>query len=358
MNTAGDYGYMAQALQLAERGLYTTDPNPRVGCVVVQQGVVVGEGWHQFAGGPHAEVVALAQAGERAQGATAYVSLEPCSHHGRTPPCTDALINAQVGRVVTAMIDPNPRVAGSGLARLKIHGIAVESGVLEAQALALNPGFVTRMRKGLPYVRCKLAMSLDGRTAMACGESKWITGAAAREDVQRYRARSSAIITGIGTVLADNPSLTVRLQGEHKEPLRVVVDSRLRVAMDAQIFAGSANTLIASTQTAASGPANIVTLPGTEGRVDLQALLQYLALQEHNEVLIEAGPTLSGAFLSGGLVDELIIYVAPHLMGSKAQGLFHLPALEQLADRIALDITDIRAVGRDWRIVARPSRSS
>lgn len=353
---ADDYRYMAQALQLAERGLYTTDPNPRVGCVVVRQDVVVGEGWHQFAGGPHAEIIALQQAGDRAQGATVYVSLEPCSHFGRTPPCADALIEAQVGRVVAAMMDPNPDVSGAGIARLKAKGVEVELGVLEAQACALNPGFVKRMRIGLPYVRCKVAMSLDGRTAMASGESKWITSPPARADVQHWRARSSAIVTGSGTVIADDPSLLVRLEQPHRQPLRVVVDSRLRIPMDAQIFSAAGKVLIATAQTepmAYSSLAEVVSLPNAQGRVDLEALLRFLATQQLNEVLIEAGPTLSGAFLSAGLVDELVIYIAPHLMGSTAQGLFHLPALASLADRIELDVTDIRAVGADWRIVAR-----
>lgn len=359
MALADDYRYMAHALQIAARGLYTTDPNPRVGCVVAQRDVVVGEGWHEFAGGPHAEVIALMQAGGQARGGTVYVTLEPCSHHGRTPPCVDALIEAGVRRVVAAMMDPNPLVSGAGFARLKAHGIEVESGVLEAQASALNPGFVKRMRTGLPYVRCKVAMSLDGRTAMASGESKWITGPAARADVQHWRARSSAIVTGSGTMLADDPSLLVRLDQPHGQPLRVVVDSLLRTPFDACVFAGGAKTLIAtarSDEMAYTASADVVSLPGTEGRVDLHALLQYLAKQQYNEVLIEAGPTLSGAFLTAGLVDELVIYIAPHLLGSNARGLFHLPALEKLADRIDLDITDMRAVGPDWRILARIQR--
>lgn len=359
MALADDYRYMAHALQIAARGLYTTDPNPRVGCVVAQRDVVVGEGWHEFAGGPHAEVIALMQAGGQARGGTVYVTLEPCSHHGRTPPCVDALIEAGVRRVVAAMMDPNPLVSGAGFARLKAHGIEVESGVLEAQASAINPGFVKRMHTGLPYVRCKVAMSLDGRTAMASGESKWITGPAARADVQHWRARSSAIVTGSGTVLADNPSLLVRLDQPHGQPLRVVVDSRLRTPLHAHICAGGAKTVIVtagSDEMVYAASADVVSLPGTDGRVDLHALLQYLAKQQYNEVLIEAGPTLSGAFLAADLVDELIIYIAPHLLGSSARGLFHLPALEKLADRIDLDITDMRAVGPDWRILARIQR--
>ena len=359
MVVADDYRYMARALQIAARGLYTTDPNPRVGCVVVQRDVVVGEGWHEFAGGPHAEVIALKQAGDQARGGTVYVTLEPCSHHGRTPPCVDALIDAGVRRVVAAMMDPNPLVSGAGFARLKAQSIELESGVLEAQSSALNPGFIKRMHTGLPYVRCKVAMSLDGRTAMASGESKWITGPAARADVQHWRARSSAIVTGSGTVLADNPSLLVRLDQPHGQPLRVVVDSRLRTPLHAHICAGGAKTVIVtagSDEMVYAASADVVSLPGTDGRVDLHALLQYLAKQQYNEVLIEAGPTLSGAFLAADLVDELIIYIAPHLLGSSARGLFHLPALEKLADRIDLDITDMRAVGPDWRILARIQR--
>lgn len=356
-----DYQFMVRALRLAERGLYTTDPNPRVGCVLVRDGEIVGEGWHERAGGPHAEIRALAQSGERARGATAYVTLEPCCHHGRTPPCSDALIRAGVARVVVAMADPNPRVAGQGLAQLAAAGIAVESGVLRTQAEALNPGFIMRMRRGRPFVRCKLAMSLDGRTAMASGESKWITAEAARHDVQHLRARSSAIMAGIGTVLADDPSLTVRLEGvDTRQPLRVVVDSRLRIPSKARLLDAPGRTLIA---TASQEPlrdaalirdnVSIIVRPASQGGVDLPAVMAYLADQEINEVLVEAGPTLNGALLQAELIDELIIYMAPHLMGDAARGLFYLPELVSMDQRIGLEILDIRAVGRDWRITAK-----
>lgn len=353
---------MARALKLARRGLYTTDPNPRVGCVIVRDGDIVGEGWHARAGEPHAEVHALRAAGERARGATAYVTLEPCCHHGRTPPCTDALVQAGVARVVAAMPDPNPKVAAQGVAALAQAGIAVDVGVLQTEAEALNPGFLQRMRAGRPWVRVKLGASLDGRSAMASGESKWITGAAARADVQRLRARSSAILTGSGTVLADDPALTVRLPGASRQPLRVVVDSRLRIPPSAQLLAGGGPVLVATavdTPVAAQLRARgveIVPLPSAAGRVDLPALMVELARREINEVLVEAGAALNGALLAAGLVDELVLYVAPILMGDRARGLFHLPGLEKLADRVALEIQGVRAVGKDWRIVAHVVR--
>ena len=364
MSTADDHRYMAQAIRLAGKGLYTTDPNPRVGCVLVQGQEVVGEGWHVRAGAGHAEVHALQAAADRAKGATAYVTLEPCSHHGRTPPCCEALIEAGVSRVVVAMPDPNPRVAGEGLARLQAAGIAVESGLLQTQAEALNPGFLMRMREGRPYVRAKLAMSLDGRTAMASGESQWITAAAARHDVHRLRARSSAIVTGIGTVLHDDPSLTVRLPddaGQYGElPLRVVLDSQLQMSPQAKMLSQSGPvrvmTLNAETpkaETLRAAGAEVIQVAAKGSRIDLAAMLRQLAADERNEVLLEAGATLSGAMLQAGLVDELVIYMAPLLMGDSACGLLHLPGLENMADRIELEITDIRAVGHDWRITAR-----
>jgi len=362
---------MTQAIRLAERGLYTTRPNPRVGCVLVLNGAVIAEGWHHRAGGPHAERVALAAAGTRARGATAYVSLEPCCHQGRTPPCSDALIEAGVARVVAAMEDPNPLVAGQGLAQLAQAGVQVESGLLEAQAQALNPGFVKRMTQGLPWVRCKLAMSLDGRTALASGESQWITGAAARRDVQRLRARSEAIVTGIDTVLADDPSLNVRLDptdlpsleaGETVlQPLRVVLDSRLRMPASARMFELPGQILVLCIDSDPSHAVGLETagarvqpLPEARGQVDLEAAFRYLAQQEINEVLLETGPTLAGAALGAGLVDELIVYMAPHLLGDTARGLFSLPVLRHMRQRLELEITDIRAVGGDWRIQARP----
>lgn len=364
---------MARALRLAERGLYTTQPNPRVGCVLAHGEDVVGEGYHRRAGEPHAEVLALAAAGERARGATAYVTLEPCCHQGRTPPCSDALIQAGVTRVVAAMRDPNPRVAGKGLDQLARAGIQVECGLLEEQARDLNAGFSKRMTQGLPLVRCKLAMSLDGRTAMASGESQWITSAAARRDVQLLRARAGAILTGIGTVLADDPALTVRLNPEEipgfasgevpPQPIRVVLDSHLRMPARARMLELPGRTLLLCLAQAQNTPqvallegrgAEPRRMPGRDGRLDLEAVLRLLAELECNEVLIEAGPTLAGSALDAGLVDELVIYMAPHLMGDGARGLFSLPAIRHMRERILLEILDLRAVGDDWRIRARP----
>ncbi len=356
--------YMARALQLAERGLFTTCPNPRVGCVIVNNGNVVGEGWHQRAGEGHAEVNALLAAGQYAAGADCYVTLEPCSHFGRTPPCADSLIKAGVKRVYVAMADPNPIVAGTGIEKLKQAGMEVVTGVLEAQAQKLNPGFIMRMQAKRPFVRSKLAMSLDGRTAMASGESQWITGAAARIDVHKLRARSSAIITGIGTVLSDNPSLTVRpegadwypKQGKVRQPLRVVVDSQLRTPKDAGLFATDSKVVIATTlhQPSIDIDAEVLTLPAIDKQVDLSALMTHLAGLGMNEVMVEAGPVLNGALLSAGLIDEMVIYMAPKLMGNTANGLFNLPAIQTMAQNIDLQISDIRAVGDDWRITAQP----
>jgi diaminohydroxyphosphoribosylaminopyrimidine deaminase/5-amino-6-(5-phosphoribosylamino)uracil reductase len=355
--------YMAHALQLAERGLYTTCPNPRVGCVIVKDDQVVGEGWHQRAGDAHAEINALSDAGNQAAGADCYVSLEPCSHFGRTPPCADALIKADIKRVFVAMKDPNPVVAGTGIAKLEAAGIEVTVGILEQQAEVINLGFCQRMRKSRPYVRSKLAMSLDGRTAMASGESKWITGTEARLDVQKMRASSSAILTGITTVLADDPALTVRPDGANwypentnvRQPLRVVVDSQLRTPSTAGLFDDKGKVLIATTvEKSSSLTAEIITLPSNNGQVDLTALMTYLASQGINEVMVESGPILNGALLSEQLIDELVIYMAPKLMGDKANGLFHLPAITTMAQNLELDILDITPVGKDWRITAKP----
>ncbi len=357
---ADDARHMARALQLARRGLNTTDPNPRVGCVVVKDGVVLGEGWHERAGEPHAEVHALNAAGAKARGATAYVTLEPCCHHGRTPPCSLALIRAGVRRVVAAMRDPNPAVAGKGIEELERHGIATHVGFMQAEAEALNPGFVSRMRRGRPFVRIKLAASLDGRTALAGGESKWITGEPARLDVQKWRARSSAILTGVGTVLADDPRMNVREIPTSRQPLRVVLDSAFRMPPTAQILRTAGSTLVVGTRSdperaaalRAAG-AEIAILPHAQKQVDLKALMQLLAAREINEVTVEAGATLVGALLREGLADEVIVYYAPHLLGSDARGMFTLPPLLQMADRIGLGITDVRAVGKDWRVIAK-----
>ncbi|WP_443692318.1 bifunctional diaminohydroxyphosphoribosylaminopyrimidine deaminase/5-amino-6-(5-phosphoribosylamino)uracil reductase RibD [Pseudomonas protegens] len=362
-----DAHYMARALELARKGRYSTHPNPRVGCVIVRDGQVVGEGWHVRAGEPHAEVHALRAAGELARGATAYVTLEPCSHHGRTPPCADALVNAGVARVVAAMQDPNPEVAGRGLQRLAQAGIDTHGGVLEGEARAINKGFLKRMEHGLPYVRVKLAMSLDGRTAMAGGESQWITGPAARSAVQRLRAESSVVLTGADTVLADDARLTVRaaelgLDAEQtalamsRPPLRVLIDGRLRVPLDAPFFkAGPAlvATCAAVEEQYANGPECLI-VPGPDGQVDLRRLLLELAARGVNEVLVEAGPRLAGAFAQQGLVDEYQIFVAGKFLGSSARPLLDWP-LAQMSQAPLLKIIEMRAVGDDWRVTAIPA---
>jgi diaminohydroxyphosphoribosylaminopyrimidine deaminase/5-amino-6-(5-phosphoribosylamino)uracil reductase len=362
-----DAHYMARALELARKGHYTTHPNPRVGCVIVRDGQIVGEGWHVRTGEPHAEVHALRAAGENARGATAYVTLEPCSHHGRTPPCADALVNAGLARVVAAMQDPNPEVAGRGLQRLEQAGIQTRSGVLEGEARKLNEGFLKRMEHGLPFVRVKLAMSLDGRTAMASGESQWITGPAARSAVQRLRAQASVVLTGADTVLADDARLTVRadelgLDAEQaalamsRPPLRVLIDGRLRVPLDAPFFkAGPAlvATCVAVEEQYANGPECLI-VPGADGQVDLRKLLLELATRGVNEVLVEAGPRLAGAFAQQGLVDEFQIFIAGKFLGSTARPLLDWP-LTLMGDAPQLKITDIRAVGDDWRVTAIPS---
>jgi diaminohydroxyphosphoribosylaminopyrimidine deaminase/5-amino-6-(5-phosphoribosylamino)uracil reductase len=358
-----DMRHMARAIHLAKRGLYTTDPNPRVGCVIVRNGQVVGEGWHMRAGEPHAEVHALAAAGHEARGATAYVSLEPCCHHGRTPPCSEALAKAGIARVVAAMPDPNPRVARQGIADLERAGIQVDIGLLQAEAEHLNPGFISRMVRGRPYLRVKLAASLDGRTALSNGESKWITGEPARVDVQDLRARSSAILTGIGTVLADDPSLTVREFDIGRQPLRVVVDGHLSMRADARMLTLPGKTLVVTAENDSDqaealmrAGAEVVVLRAGPDRVDLPVLMQDLAIREVNEVLVEAGATLCGNLLQANLVDELVVYLAPHLLGSPARGMFNIPGLESMQNRIALDIRDVRAIGNDWRITAHVIR--
>ncbi|MBI5750833.1 MAG: bifunctional diaminohydroxyphosphoribosylaminopyrimidine deaminase/5-amino-6-(5-phosphoribosylamino)uracil reductase RibD [Hydrogenophilales bacterium] len=359
MFSSDDHRFMAQALRLAERGLDSASPNPRVGCVIVREGQVLGEGWHERAGAPHAEVHALQQAGEQARGATVYVTLEPCSHHGRTPPCADALIAAGVGRVVAAMRDPNPQVAGQGMARLEQAGVTVEVGLMEQQARELNIGFVSRMTRRRPWVRLKAAASLDGKTALNNGVSKWITGPAARTDVQHWRARSCAILTGIGTVLADDPQMNVREIETKRQPLRVIVDSSLKTPPSAKILAGG-NVLIACAmddavkmQALCSAGAKVLVLAGSNGRVDLARLLQVLAEREVNELMIEAGATLNGALLNAGLVDEIVLYLAPVLMGDAARGLFALPELQQMDQRKTLAVQDVRLVGQDIRVLAR-----
>ena len=355
-----DAQFMARALQLARRGLFTTEPNPRVGCVIVKDGLVVGTGWHERAGEPHAEIHALKTAGERARGATAYVTLEPCCHQGRTPPCTRALIEAGVARVVAAMADPNPQVAGKGMEALRQARIDVETGLMQTQAEALNPGFISRMRRGRPYVLAKLAVSLDGRTALAQGESRWITGTAARADVQALRARSSAIVTGIGSVLADDPSLNVREFDIGRQPLRVVVDSTLRMPPTAKMLSLPGSTLIVTARQHAddadrllAAGAEVLYLPAADGHVDLLGLMGHLAAREVNDLMVEAGARLCGALLAAGLIDEIVIYYAPHILGSTAHGMFAMPGLENMQQRHALKIQDVRAIGDDWRVTAR-----
>lgn len=364
-----DRAMMARAIQLAAKGRFTTRPNPNVGCVIVNDaGEIVGEGWHQRAGGPHAEVHALRMAGDKARGATAYVTLEPCSHYGRTPPCAKALIDNGLKRVVAAMTDPNPQVAGRGLNMLKEAGIAVASGLLEPQARALNPGFLTRMERQRPYVRLKLAASLDGKTALANGESKWITGPAARRDVQRLRALSCAVITGIGSVLADDPSMNVRqseLGGLAEtltedaliQPLRVVLDSNCRMPRDAKLLSIESPVLLVSCQEysedfKAKLPAHVacLQLPSVNGRVDLTALLAHLGAQ-HNQVLVEAGATLCGAFIEAGLADELVLYQAPKILGAHGRNLLNLPDYQQMSDIPQLTLSDRRQLGTDTRMI-------
>ncbi|KOR43513.1 riboflavin biosynthesis protein RibD [Xanthomonas oryzae] len=358
--SADDHRWMAQALRLAERGAYTTRPNPMVGCVIVRDGVCVGEGFHQRAGGPHAEVFALRAAGELARGATAYVTLEPCAHYGRTPPCALALIEAGVTRVVAAMADPFPQVNGGGFALLREAGIEVLSGVMHAQARTLNQGFLSRVERGRPWLRVKLGASLDGRTALASGQSKWITGADARADVQRWRARAGAILTGAGTVLADDPSMTVRLGDDIAcvPPLRVVLDAGLRTLACKNIRNGDAPTLYlhgdAVAATALDGAA-YAALPLHVGRFDLSAVLALLAERDINEVHVEAGATLSGALLQAGLVDELLVYMAPVLLGDTARPLLAGLGIETMAQRYELQLRDVRQLGQDLRLRYAPS---
>jgi diaminohydroxyphosphoribosylaminopyrimidine deaminase / 5-amino-6-(5-phosphoribosylamino)uracil reductase len=354
-----DHQHMSRAFELARRGLYTTDPNPRVGCVLVKDGSVVGEGWHERAGGPHAEAAALAHAGTGAHGATAYVTLEPCDHHGRTPPCSLALIAAGIRRVVYTLDDPNPAVAGNGAARLRAQGIAVESGLMAAEAESLNPGYLKRRRTGRPFVRVKVAASLDGRTALASGESRWITSRPARTDVQYLRARSSVVLTGIGTVLADDPALNVRIEESRRQPLRVVLDSSLRTPPGARIINRQGAVLVAATHDTAERRdalqrkgVEVVLVPRAGGRPDLAAMLDLLGQREANEVWVEAGATLAGAFVRERLFDELVVYLAPTLLGPDARPLLDLPALAQLEGRQRLRFTECVPVGDDLRITA------
>jgi len=358
--TAEDAVYMARALELAHLGMNTTDPNPRVGCVIVKNGKIISEGWHERAGGPHAEIIAIENAHQdHLYGATVYVTLEPCSHHGRTPPCVDALLKTRPQRVVIAMEDPNSLVAGSGIRALEEAGIVVAVGLMEAEAKALNPGYISRMTKKRPLVRVKLATSLDGRTALESGVSKWITGEDARRDVHRWRARSSAILTGVSTILMDDPSLNVRYNACKRQPLRIVLDSNLRISPDARVIKIEGKTLIvtasqdhaAATRLQDAG-AEVLIVATKSSRIDLHALMLDLVAREINEIHIEAGATLCGALLYAGIVDEIVLYLAPHLLGADGRGMFKFPALEKMADRYKLKIRDVRAVGEDWRVIA------
>lgn len=358
---------MSRALQLARRGLYTTHPNPRVGCVIVKDNQIMAEGWHQQTGGPHAEVHALNIAGEKARGADCYVTLEPCVHTGKTPPCTDAIITAGIKRVVIAATDPNPKVAGKGVDALTQAGIITETGLMQTPAQALNPGFEMRMRKGRPYVRCKLGMSVDGRTAMADGKSQWITGEAARADVQRLRARSSAILTGINTVLADDPSLTVRdTDTLGRQPLRIILDRRLRIPGEAKLFSQPGETLVFTVygcpdkeRALIKAGHPVIRIDGSGEKDFLLGVLYYLAKEnEVNEILVESGPTLAGSLLQAGLVDELIIYMAPVLLGHEAKALLNLSGIKSMDARMKLEFTDIRMVGQDFRITLKPVTSN
>ena len=355
---------MAVALKLAAKGLFSPHPNPRVGCIITRGQIILGRGRHEFAGGEHAEIAALRDAREDVKGTTAYITLEPCSHHGRTPPCTEALLGAGVSRIVVASADPNPQVNGQGLKELSNAGVAVETGLMAGEAEVLNPGFFMRMRKGRPWVRVKTAISMDGRTALGNGDSKWISSEDSRRDVQKWRARSSAVLTGIGTVLADNPAMTVRLdnsrhgqdgQAPGRQPLRVIADSRWRTPVDSAILADPATVIIAGTRDVAVPPeleaigAQCISLPAITGRTDLVALLCRLAEMELNEIQVEAGGRLCGSLLKDRLVDELLIYQAPHLLGEGGPGPFTSRPLESMDERTHLKLLETRRFGEDWR---------
>jgi diaminohydroxyphosphoribosylaminopyrimidine deaminase/5-amino-6-(5-phosphoribosylamino)uracil reductase len=359
-----DERYMRRALDLAARGLNSTDPNPRVGCVIVREDRIVGEGWHERAGEPHAEVNALRAAGAAADGATVYVTLEPCSHTGRTPPCASALVAARVRRVVYAVGDPNPRVNGAGAAALRDAGIEIAGGVLGSEARALNPGFFKRLLTGLPWVRVKLGASLDGRTALANGESRWITGKAARQDGQRYRARSSVVLSGSGTVLADDPALNVRIEDATRQPMRVLLDSSLRVPPTSRMFDREGPALVFTASEDAGRRAELerrgvrveTIARADHGGLQLEPVMRRLAQMEANEVWVEAGARLAGALLRAQLVDELIVYLAPSLLGPQARALAELPQITQLEQRLQLEFTECTPIGADLRLTVVPAK--
>jgi len=355
-----DYECMAKALRLARQGLATTHPNPRVGCVIARGGQIVGTGWHEKAGEPHAEVFALRAAGDKAAGSTVYVTLEPCSHAGRTPPCVDALVKAKVARVILATKDPNPSVNGNGIQRLQQAGIEVLSGLMESQAEELNQGFMKRMREGRPWVRIKLAQSIDGHVALANGSSKWISSEESRADVQRWRARSDGILTGIGTVLADDPSLNVRNGNTDRQPARIVIDSHWRTPPGARFLSLPGQVLIAGLQerpvpeSLQKTGADFLRVPAFEGRVDMNAVLHELGSRGFNEIQVEAGATLCGTLLQRGLADELLIYQAPAILGGTALSPFAYPRLDNMDDRVHLEWVDSRRIGRDLRLRLKP----
>ncbi len=359
MFTAADHEFMGQALELAGRGLYTTTPNPRVGCVIVKDGAVVASGWHEKTGLPHAEALALKAAAARARGATLYLNLEPCSHQGRTPPCVDAIIEAGVKRVVAAIGDPNPKVAGAGFAKLRAAGIAAEQGLREDEARELNIGFLARMARGRPWVRMKIAASLDGRTALANGKSQWITGEAARADGHRWRARACAVLTGFGTVRDDDPQLNVRGVDTPRQPLKIVVDSKFEISPSARLLkegktlvVGAVNDEKKITELKTVG-AGIAIIPNDDGKVELFKLMEELARRELNEIHVEAGTKLNGSLLQAGVVDELLVYLAPSVVGDSGRGMFNLPELTDLSQTKALKIREVERVGEDLRILAR-----
>jgi len=359
MVTAADHEFMGQALELAARGLYTTTPNPRVGCVIARDGVLVGSGWHEKAGLAHAEVLALKEAGDRARGATLYVNLEPCSHHGRTPPCVDAIVAAGIKRVIAAMQDPNPKVAGSGFTRLRAAGIAIEHGLKENEARELNIGFIARMTRSRPWVRMKIAASLDGRTALANGKSQWITGEPARADGHRWRARACAILTGFGTVRDDDPQLNVRGVDTPRQPLKIVVDSKFETSPSARLLKAGKTLVVGAVNDAKriaslkGAGAEVAIIANDGGKVELFKLMEELARRELNEIHVEAGTKLNGSLLRAGVVDELLVYLAPRVIGDSGRGMFHLPELTDLSHTTALKIREVERIGEDLRIVAR-----
>lgn len=361
MFSSVDYAFMSYALRLAEKGLYSTTPNPRVGCVLTLDDRIIGSGWHEKAGEPHAEINALASTSEAACGATAYITLEPCSHYGRTPPCVNALIDAGITKVIIAMEDPNPMVSGRGCMLLEQAGITVQTGLLQVQAQALNIGFIMRMMHKKPWIRLKTAASLDGKTALNNGISQWITGEAARQDGHRWRARSCAIMTGIGTVKSDNPQLSVRHAETARQPKKIIVDSHLNIPLNAKLLQSDGEVLIFTAhdenvekkEALSRMGAQVIVMPNEKGAIDLKKMMTVLAAMEINEVLVEAGRELNGALIEAGLVDEMIFYLAPHLLGDDARGMIKLPELTCLEQKKELKIQDVRMIGQDIRIIAK-----